>query len=212
MQAQVVTNSLNRKPAQLEMIGGKSARQRMWELMRSSRLQGKFSGVHIIDHANVSSETYCTYIQCLEAGGFIEAMDKKKRVLRTYRILKDCGIEAPKLTRDGKPSKTGLGIEAVWRTLRMMKNVDLDVSSISSHISAAGVDLMVSSIRVYLQALKRAGYLTVVMPATYNRMERIRLKPDMDTGPRPPQIQKVKTVYDPNLNKVMHAEDPQEAL
>ena len=205
-----MTTTTERKPAQLEMIGGKSSRQRIWELIRSSENKERFVGDFIIKYANVDECTYFTYIQCLLAGGYIELLQDGIRRQRVYRVIKDCGLEAPRLDRQGNPVKSGRGIEAVWRTMRMMDV--LDVSILHSHVNAAGIDLAVSSIKSYVGALKRAGYLEVVMPATYNRMERVRLKANMNTGPRPPQIQKVKTVYDPNLNKVMFAEDPQEAL
>lgn len=42
-----------RKPAQLEMIGGKSSRQRIWELIRSVENKDHFIGDLIIKYANV---------------------------------------------------------------------------------------------------------------------------------------------------------------
>ena len=200
-----------RKPAQLEMIGGKSSRQRMWEIMRDKQFKERFSGVQVIHRANVDEDTYYTYIQCLLAGGYLEQLEESgRRRQRVFRLIKDCGLEAPRLDRKGNPTKSGRGIEAVWRTLRMMG--ELDAGILYSHVNAAGIDLAISTIKSYITALKRAGYLVVTRPSTPNRMERFCLKVGMNTGPRPPQVQRVKTVYDPNLNKVMFAEDPQEAL
>ena len=200
-----------RKPAQLEMIGGKSSRQRMWEVIRDKQCRDSFSSENIIQRANVDEDTYYTYIQCLLAGGYLEQLEMSgRRRQRVFRLIKDCGLEAPRLDRQGNPTKSGQGIEAVWRTLRMMG--ELDAGVLYSHVNAAGIDLAISTIKSYITALKRAGYLVVTHPSTPNRMERFCLKAGMNTGPRPPQVQRVKTVYDPNLNKVMFAEDPQEAL
>jgi predicted transcriptional regulator len=209
MTTMTVQNIGRRKPAQLEMIGGKSARQRIWEELRKQAGQA-FEIYPIARRSNVDDETLKTYLQCLTAGGFIERVSGKKYDICQYRLLKDSGTEAPRLTRKGEPVKQGLGVEAVWRTLRIMG--ELDVSILHQHVSVAGVDITVTTVKRYICALRKAGYLETTVKSTPHRMERFRLKASMNTGPRPPQVQNVKTVYDPNLNKVMYAEDPEELL
>ena len=98
----------------------------------------------------------------------------------------------------------------MWRTLRMCR--ELDVALLHQHVSIAGVDIKVSTVKSYISLLRKAGYLKTLVKSTPNRMEKFCLKPNMNTGPQAPQIQHIKTVYDPNLNKVMYCEDPQEAL
>ncbi len=199
----------HRKPAQLEMIGGKSARQRIWEELRKTEGVA-FEIYPIARRANVDDEALKTYLQCLAAGDFVKRVSGRKYKTSTYQLLNDVGIEAPRLTRKGEPVKQGQGAECMWRTLRMLG--EMDISTLTAHVSASGVDLKISYAKSYICALRRAGYLTTTLKSTPHRLERFRLKPQMNTGPRPPQVQNVKTVYDPNLNKVMWAEDPEELL
>lgn len=195
-----------RKPAQLEMIGGKNARQRIWEVLRQQT--GEFEMYPIARQSNTDDETLRTYLTCLRKGGYVEVVQQKRYDKTTYRFLKDTGIEAPRLNRKGEPVTQGLVSEAIWRTLRILG--ELDARQITNHVAAAGLDVTMAYVKRYIGALKKAGYLLVCLKGNPHRLERIRLKPGMDTGPRAPQIQRVKTVYDPNLNKVMHADDPEE--
>lgn len=194
-----------RKPAQMEMIGGKNARQRIWEVLRQQNGQ-TFEIYPIARASNADDETVKTYLQCLVAGGYVEIVSRKRYSKSTYRLIKDSGIEAPRLSRKGEPVKQGLITEAIWRTLRILDV--LDAAQITSHVAASGHDVALMYVKRYLVSLKKAGYLQVIVVGGPHRLERIRLV--RDTGPRAPQIQRVKTVYDPNLNQVMHTEDPEE--
>lgn len=205
MTTMATINQRGRKPAQLELVGGKSSRQRIWEVIRKSPTE--FSLDSLLKPANVERETARTYLKCLKAGQFIEPFEGSDS---SFRLVKNTGIEAPRLTLKGEPAQHGLASESMWRTLRMLG--ETDARSLVSHASASGVDISIRYAKAYITALKKAGYLRVIRHGSPNRLERIILKPAMNTGPRPPQVQKVKTVYDPNLNKVMYCEDPQEAL
>lgn len=199
-----------RKPAQLELIGGKPPRQRVWEQIRKFRL--KFRVYDVARLAEVDDETVKTYIQSLVAGGYVVRLTNELFEEADYQLIKDLGIEAPRLTRDGQPVTQGMGQEAMWRCLRMLG--PMDARQLAIHASSSGVEVKPASARRYVQMLKKAGYLEVVEPCNrrLKKMETLRLIPRMNTGPRPPQIQNVKTVYDPNLDKVMYAEEPEELL
>lgn len=206
MNTAVKNSKPSRKPAQLEMIGGKSSRQRIWEELRKQK--DTFEMYPIARAANVDDETLKTYLYCLTAGGYVEVVQRKRYNKTIYRRIKDNGVEAPRLTRKGKPVIQGLISESIWRTLRILNR--LDAAMITNHIEAAGHTTTVAYVKRYLGSLKKAGYLNVLIPGNPHRLEVYSLKLTMDTGPRAPQIQNVKTVYDQNLNKVMHCEDPQE--
>ncbi|MBU2967086.1 hypothetical protein Q4508_12445 [Amphritea sp. 2_MG-2023] len=202
----VIEREGHRKPAQLEMIGGKCARQRIWEQLRIQR--DGFQVLPIAQHANAEIATVQTYLLCLKAGGYVETVSRGHLKKAVYRLVKDDGLEAPRLTRNGEPVKQGRVSEAMWRTLRILDV--LDARQIENHVSASGLDVKLAYVKTYLSMLKKAGYLQVVQKGTPHRLERVRLKAAMNTGPRAPQVQRVKTVYDPNINKVMFAEDPEE--
>lgn len=196
----------HRKPAQLEMIGGKCARQRVWEELRKQK--GTFEVYPIARASNADDEVVKTYLQCLRAGDYVEIVKQQRFGKSTYRLIRDTGLEAPRLTRKGEPVQQGLISEAMWRTLRILDV--MDARQLQNYVAASGLDVTLTYVKRYLTMLKKAGYLQVVQAGNPHRMERIRLKPAMNTGPRAPQVQRVKTVYDPNLNQVMYAEDPEE--
>lgn len=210
MSTDVVSRKGYRKPAQMELIGGKPPRQRVWEQIRKFKLQ--FRPFDVARAAGVEYEAAATYIQCLIAGGYVVRVNEANFDVAELQLIRDAGIEAPRLTRDGQPVTTGLGQEAMWRCLRMLGA--LDARMLAAHAASSGVEVKLASAKRYLQMLKKAGYLEVVEPCNRRRakLETLRLIPRMNTGPRPPQIQNVKTVYDPNLNKVMYADEPEELL
>lgn len=210
MTAAVAKRQGIRKPVQLELIGGKPPRQRVWEQIRKNKLQ--FSGRDMAHRAGVDSDTAQTYIHSLEAGGYVVRLTKAQGGKADYQLIRDTGIEAPRLTKDGKPVTQGLGQEAMWRCLRMLG--PLDYRQLAMHATSSGVEVRDNTAKRYVAALKKAGYLQVVQPAgrQKGKVEIFQLIPRMNTGPRPPQIQRVGVVYDPNLNKVMHADEPEELL
>lgn len=210
MTAAVAKRQGARKPIQLELIGGKPPRQRVWEQIRKNRL--RFQGQDMANRAGVDTDTAHTYLQSLEAGGYVVRLNEGRGMTVDYQLIKDNGIEAPRLTKDGKPVTQGLGQEAMWRCLRMLG--PLDYRQLAIHASSSGVEVKETSAKRYVAALKKAGYLQVVQPAgrKLGKLEILQLIPRMDTGPRPPQIQRVGVVYDPNLNKIMHADEPEELL
>lgn len=210
MTAAVPSRKGYRKPAQMELIGGKPPRQRAWEQIRKFKL--KFRVVEVARGSDVDHETVKTYVQSLVAGGYVVRLSEERFEIAEYQLIKDTGVEAPRLTRDGQPVTAGLGQEAMWRCLRMLG--PLDARQLAAHASSSGVEVKVATSKRYLMMLKKAGYLEVLQPCNprQRRMETVRLIARMDTGPRPPQIQNVKTVYDPNLNRVMYTDEPEEML
>ncbi len=198
-------NVRGRKPIQMELVGGKPIRQRVWEQIRIN--QDKFQIGEVAHSAEVKKDTAKRYVQCLERGGYVVKLGEGD-----YQLIKNNGIEAPRLNEDGQPVTMGLMQEAIWKCLRALGATD--AFKLLGHAEAGGIEVTINHVRKYLRALKKAGYLKVVHRAVGARGEPevITLIPKMDTGPRPPQIQRVGVVYDPNLNQVMHADDPQEAL
>ncbi|MGB0732455.1 MAG: hypothetical protein ACPGPF_01780 [Pontibacterium sp.] len=210
MTAQPKIQQGRRKPLQMELVGGKPPRQRVWEEIRRNR--ERFSIGSLIIPTGLDDSTIRSYCQCLLAGGYIVQLTEGAIEYAYFQLQKDCGAEAPRLTKDGQPVTQGLGQEQMWRCLRMLGQ--MNYRQLTAHASKAGVEVKEATAKRYIAALKKAGYLQVVQACGLKKgaLEIVRLIPRMDTGPRPPQIQKVGVVYDPNLNKVMHADSPEDAL
>lgn len=200
-----------RQPAELEMIGGKGKRQRCWEAIRARREH--FTMLDVACAADADTETTQTYLQALLAGGYIVQTNQTRRgQQKHFRLERDNGLEAPRLTKDGKPVTQGLAQEQMWRTLRIIGN-DFTYLELAGLASTSEIAVATTAARDYLKHLARAGYVTAVekgkgrggsgggIPTRY-RFNRGRY-----TGPRPPMVQRTKSVYDPNLGCVVWQEE-----
>ncbi|MFZ6644451.1 hypothetical protein ACO0LO_01940 [Undibacterium sp. TJN25] len=200
-----------RKPAQLELVGGKGSRDRAWEEIRKHA--GPFTCYQISRKAKVDDGTMYTYLMCLEKGGFLEGHIEKNAKIgseKTWTLIRDNGVEAPRLDRTGKPVVQGMGTESMWRSMRII--ADFNAPELAAHASASGVVVKPGTAKMYLIMLKAAGYLQVVKEANKGRgkgmgLARYRLLPSKYTGPRPPMIQRSKSLFDPNLAKVVYQEE-----
>jgi hypothetical protein len=86
----------------------------------------------------------------------------------------------------------GRGREQMWQTMRALGSF-----TVADLFVAASTDdhpVAESEARTYCQMLQRAGYLSG--GAAGYRLVRY-------TGPLPPMIQRIKSVYDPNLKEVV---------
>jgi hypothetical protein len=200
-----------RKPAHLELAGGRGPRQRIWEVIRKQAKD--FTGPGIEKATCIDLATIRTYVQVLELGGFIEQISARTRFTERqhYRLLRDVGVEAPRLDRKGNVVRP-TGNENMWRTMRIMG--DFTAAELAIRSSTADIKVAEQTAKTYLHALAVAGYLTVVeeghpfIRGVGARQSRYRLMPTKYTGPRPPMIQRTKCVYDPNLAKVVWHEEP----
>ncbi len=194
-----------RKPIDLEMQGSKGNRQRVWEAIRAS--PAGFQAYGISRRANTDDTAVRSYLQSLIKGGYVEVVDGRRFEEQTLRLVNDIGAEAPAVTRSGKPSTAGKGTEAMWRTLRVLDEMDADELAEQASVSVPTTSW---TARSYLKWLKRAGYVVEVCPAKAGNKARYRLAPGKYTGPRPPMIQRIGQVYNPNLGEVVFRQEPQE--
>lgn len=208
-----MTKQKGRKPVHMEMVGGKGSRQRVWEAIRKHA--GTFTLYQISRKANADDETVYTYLLSLQRGGFLEgtlpAGSKPGKAEKKWKLIRDNGVEAPRLKRDGSPVTQGLGTEAMWRSMRIIGS--FNGRELAAHASACGVEVKETTAKAYIIVLHAAGYLKVVeaaklaSPGKPPAQARYVLAPGKYTGPRPPMIQRTKTLYDPNLAKVVWNEE-----
>lgn len=200
-----------RKPAHLELAGGRGPRQRIWEVIRK---HAKDFTVPFIEKATVIDlHTIRTYAQVLERGGFIVQINEtiKPTDRKHYRLAKDVGVEAPRLDRKGNVLPA-TGTENMWRTMRILG--DFNAAELAMRASTEQLKVAEQTAKTYARALATAGYLTVVeeghsfIRGKGAKQSRYRLIASKYTGPRPPMIQRTKCVYDPNLAKIVWQEEP----
>ncbi|PTU68798.1 hypothetical protein [Chromobacterium haemolyticum] len=207
-----------RKPAQLELAGGKSPRQLAWETIRARR--DSFTLNDVACYADIDIQTAKAYLQALERGGYISSTSPRRNTTiaaKTYRLANDCGVDAPRLNRHGQVVNRGIGNTNMWRVIRMSKS-EFDYHSIARDASTPEHQIAPSTAKNYLLALEQAGYLDIVQPSQGkpgggNSPCRLRLRPihpitGKAPGPRAPMVQLLKTVYDPNWAQIVQQEAP----
>jgi len=191
-----------RKRIDLEMQGKKGNRQRIWEAIRLTPEAFKIQALANI--TNTEASVVYSYMRALIKARFVAVISATNAQEQTLRLIKDIGAEAPAVTRSGNPSSSGKGTEAMWRSLRILGEMSAD--ELAEHASTA-TSTALGTARLYLRWLKRAGYVVEVSPGVSGRPARYRLAPGKYTGPRPPMIQKVGQVFDPNLGQVVYRQE-----
>lgn len=183
---------------ELAAKGGSYGRQAMWEAMR--RL-GHFT---YADLYQWDSATVKDYVRRLEAGGYLKADRSGGQFRRVvFELVRDVGLEAPKLQQDGSPSRMGQGREHMWRAMKMLPSFTF----VDLAISASTEDVMVSELdaKDYVKHLLRAKYLVIVKPASPSSKAIYKLH--RNTGPKPPMVTRAKIVFDPNLGRIAWVEE-----
>lgn len=172
-----------------------------WSVIRTLGADGgRFTVSAVADETNGEREVVREYMRRLEKARYIERAGRRENDSAVlYTIAKDSRF-APRVRRDGSlvpPTKQ----DHMWRAIKMLKRFTLgDLAA-----AASTEEVTVSEVHAadYLKHLANAGYVRRVgtSPVAYT------LLPDKNTGPRAPYIQRVKQVFDPNLNKVVWRSD-----
>lgn len=195
-----------RKPAQL--VGGKGPRQRVWEAIRLLHKRDEpFTELDIWAktdnvYGDIEKTLVREYRRSLLAAGILAEVKKAQgRISPTYRLVTDEGIDAPRVSRDGKRITGGLAQEQMWRTLRILKG-DTNARELAAHASTPAIVVAVSTAINYLYNLHQSGFLTPTekLPSKANTLARYRLTPSHNTGPRAPMVCRTRVIYDPNTD------------
>lgn len=198
-----------RKPVNMEMVGGKGSRQIAWEAIRKHG--GTFTCADISRKAKVEEKNLYSFIQGLERAGFLVGhlpAEAKIGTKKTWSLERDNGVEAPRVTREGKLVSQGSGTEAMWRSMRIIG--EFNFRDLAAYASTSGTEVAEVTAKSYISALKAAEYLMVTKPASTGKvpsLARYRIAPGKNTGPRAPMIQRTKTIYDPNISQVVWKEE-----
>lgn len=204
-----------RKPVHLTAANGKAkrpGRQGVWEAIRAL---GEFSVADLEHYTRTKAATIRTYVMGLERAGYLERIGRQgtdAKFSRTnqfqglvYRLVRDIGIEAPRVTRNGEPVTQGNAREQMWRTAKILS--EFDARDLAIHASTERHPVDLEDARSYTRYLEKAGYLAVIHRGGPGRFVRYRFLATRNTGPEAPQIQRVKRVWDPNLEEVVWPRD-----
>ena len=181
----------NRVP--VDKLSGMDTREEIWASIRQLKT---FRIADIMRKTMLEITTVRNYLAGLTIAGYLEKNSDVNPAL--YTLVRDVGVDAPRVRKDGSPVTQGEGRANMWRTMRIISTFSAKELAIKS--SAPGCVVKHETAKEYCRKLCQAGYLVKIANGRY------RFLPDMFTGPRPPMVQRVKRVYDPNLKKVMFSQ------
>jgi len=188
------------------------ARAAVWAAIRK-RKQFTIEDLELDTREN--NRTISTYVQSLKNGGILEmvghdtrgmnsqGVTKRKHMNRPgiFRLVKNVGSEAPRLQRDGTVVTQGSGTRNMWRVMKVLPS--FDYRELANEASVDDVVVKLSAAKDYIHYLHKAGYLQLVRASKPGTAAQYRMIRSRFTGPKPPQIQRVKHVFDPNVGKVV---------
>lgn len=177
-----------------------AGRAGIWSAIRHLR---RFTPREIAETTEIPLKTVQGYVEALLAGDFIGPVGgpAPSKAGEMFELLKDSGIETPRLDKHGKLVTQGAAREQMWRTIKMIRG-DFSPRELAAAASLENSPVSETDAKSYLLNLHKAGYVTQALqrrPA----QARYRFIPAMNTGPRPPMVQRMKTIFDPNLNRVV---------
>lgn len=185
---------MSRKP--IDQQQPSECRQAVWEWIRA--WHGSFTTNDILMTVRLDASTVADYLTGLVNAPeqYLTARKSPSRgVLTQYVLNNDTGHEAPRVRKDGTPVTQGQGQQHMWNAMRILKT--FTAADLAFNSTTDDVTVSPSTAASYCKALSKAGYL-VEKPGGRYMLITARW-----SGPQPPQIQRTKQVYDPNLHKVV---------
>lgn len=176
-------------------------RQVIWEAIRA-QAGSEFTIPDLFKDTWVTPYTIRSYLRSLVAAGIAERIDCGRNLVK-WRLLRDEGYYAPRVNRNGEPVTQGLGVEQMWRTMRIMK--EFTSTDLMLHATTDQVAVTIMTAKSYCSMLLSCGYLICIQKANAHRQATYRLI--RNSGPLAPQIQRVKQVFDPNSKAVYRKGD-----
>lgn len=190
---------MSRKPVdQVPASGALRGQAHVWGVIMTLGDKGDMTLNDIHGQTNASRDTVREYVIRLVKGGCLESLPPDQPGQEVFYRLVRRSRDYPRLRKDGTecpPTKR----ESMWRTMRMIKRFDYRELGVSA--STEETPIKEQDAKDYCKHLFKAGYLKVITKATPTSPHRYLLV--KDTGPKPPMIQRVKQVYDPNIKQVV---------
>ncbi len=170
-------------------------RDGIWTCVRA--LKGDFTVNDIVDQTGIPVATVRDYLKALAAAQILEIVSTKRNNPNSayiFRLIKNPGSETPRIRDDGTNVTQGLGVEAMWRTIKVLSSFTAEELALTA--STDGTAIKKNTAMDYLKHMMRAGYVR-------RHAGRYSFVKSKDPGPLAPQIQRVKQVFDPNSKKVV---------
>lgn len=141
----------------------------------------------------LNNSSVLRYLKALTAAGYLDFTSGSPGKAGRWVLIKDIGHHAPRVRPDGSAVTQGAITTQLWRAMTMLKEF-----SFIDLVQHASVEIPEATSKDYCKRLLGAGYLRVLVKAdpSTGRIARYRLI--RASGPKAPQIQRVRQVFDPN--------------
>jgi len=184
---------MSRKP--IDMQQPDQCRQAIWDFIRNQ--QGEPFTIHDILYCiRLDESSVREYLTGLRNGDYLlstVASSTGKQPVIIYQMQHNSGVDAPRVRKDGSLVTQGIGQKYMWNAMTSMKV--FTPADLAFEASTECHQVKTATAKNYCQTLCHFGYLRKQTKGAYKLIKR--------TGPKPPQIQRTKQVYDPNLRQVM---------
>ena len=181
-------------------------RQAMWAWIRKNETDhgpnAYFTLNDIALHINLDISSIREYLTGLSNAEHLIAAKGSTRMSPTlYTLVNDTGIDAPSVRRDGTPVTMGQGRQQMWNAMQVLR--EFSPRDLAFNAGTEAHPVAESDAKTYCGARHAAGYLVLVQKSTPGTQARYSMITAKWSGPHPPQIQRTKQIYDPNLKKVV---------
>lgn len=190
----------------LHTAGKQTVREYLWSQVRALKT---FTTMDLASgaprHFNLELDKIRYYVNGWVKSGHITSEVTKvagARQEKSYTLVKDTGIQPPRVDPKGNPVKSGLAREQMWRTMRMIGQ--FTYQQLAATASTDEVVVSAEDARKYVELLHKANYLQCTTPANHaGGLAVYMLKPAAWTGNKPPMIKRTKVVFDQNLHEIV---------
>lgn len=154
----------------------------------------------------LNAKTIQSYLERLHRGGYLTKetvfiQGNQRQV--TWSLVRDCGSEAPRLTKTGQPSKQGVVRDQMWRTIKIIG--EFNYIELAAAASQEETPVPTSTSRTYIRHLFHAGYLFQTRASKPGTPARYRKVPRRCEGPKAPMVLRSKQVFDPNHMQIVES-------
>lgn len=178
--------------------GKANPRQLIWDALRALAESGKSVEIgSITERTHLNRKTVADYCLSLERAGFLAPVEGASK---TWVLARDGGVHAPRVRLDGSTVTQGAGMQNLWRSMRMLSK--FSTLDLALHSSTPTCSVAEATAQSYISMLLSTGFLAVVQKADPVKGRKAIYRLIRNDGPRPPQVQRVKQIYDPNTGKI----------
>lgn len=187
--------SAQQKRGRAPADGGAAGRQDIWIALKST--PDMITVTDLVTRTGVGRSSVSRYLRALTAAGYLSANPAPVGQAGTWQLVKDVGHHAPRVRRDGSPVTKGEIIGQLWVAMCGLRDFDF-----RDLMQNASIEIPEATARDYCKRLLAAGYLRVLRKADPQRSLIARYRLIRSSGPKAPQVQRVRQVYDPNTGDV----------